>query len=344
MTDKDKFLAEIPRQSIIKVAANYNFLKWAEKYVKEVILAAGSVDTKKAKLNDLKKFVFFFVATFKGDIRLWRPVATEAFRDELLKQEYKPSTINRILATVKHFAGFCFCSSKLKELPSPIRGVANVKSENLRPKALDEKAVAKLRNTAVNMIFTAEGKVGQLREKQMSLTLYKAHRDYVVFEMLLCTGLRVSEVCNIKLDNIDRTRERTWWLVNLKTKAQRIRDLPIPTRFVSVLEKYLEIRQKLIDRLGVDSGYLFMNKSGNTLSRRSVEGLFKKLERLYFADYNESIRIYPHLLRHTFALNKLKSLNGDLPQLSRLLGHVGLGHVQRYTVPSDMDMENAMDG
>ncbi|MFH1900842.1 MAG: tyrosine-type recombinase/integrase, partial [Candidatus Omnitrophota bacterium] len=122
------------------------------------------------------------------------------------------------------------------------------------------------------------------------------------------------------------------------------RDLPIPTRFVSVLEKYLEIRQRLIDRLGVDSGYLFMNKSGNSLSRRSVESLFKKLERLYFADYNENIRIYPHLLRHTFALNKLKSLNGDLPQLSRLLGHVGLGHVQRYTVPSDVDMENAMDG
>ena len=66
MTDKDKFLAEIPTQPVIKVAANYNFLKWAEKYVKEVILAAGSVDTKKAKLNDLKNSFFSLWPLLKG--------------------------------------------------------------------------------------------------------------------------------------------------------------------------------------------------------------------------------------------------------------------------------------
>jgi integrase/recombinase XerC len=140
-------------------------------------------------------------------------------------------------------------------------------------------------------------------------------RDRAILELLYATGLRVSELVGLALDDVDRG-ERT---VRVLGKGGKERIVPFGSKAAVGLEAYLHVR-------GTAAGPLFLNARGSGLSARSVHTLVRRRARAA----GLSRRVSPHTLRHTFATHLLDA-GADLRMIQELLGHSRLSTTQRYT-------------
>ena len=156
-------------------------------------------------------------------------------------------------------------------------------------------------------------------------------RNHLVIECLYSCGLRVSELCSLRLDAID---EKSAYL-KVMGKRSRERIVPFGKKFLVLLEKYLRFyRSKLNENTG-DFTYLFLSKKGNPLTRQFVWKLIKDVARSSGIEKN----ISPHTLRHSFATHLLQ--NGvDLRFIQELLGHTQLETTQIYTHVSREESKN----
>ena len=149
-------------------------------------------------------------------------------------------------------------------------------------------------------------------------------RDQAMFEFLYATGLRVSELSGVDLDDLDLSQR----LVRVLGKGKKERIVPFGVPAAQAIRKYLPCRGALraAHRGVADDEPLFVNRSGGRLSARSVARILKR--RLQEAGL--PARISPHALRHTFATHLL-SAGADLRSIQELLGHASLSTTQRYT-------------
>lgn len=146
-------------------------------------------------------------------------------------------------------------------------------------------------------------------------------RDRAILEMLYASGMRLSEIAALNLGNLHLPRReiRVWG----KGSKERIVFLGKPA--ARALEDYLgKGRPRLAGGKAVDA--VFLNKSGQRLSVRSIDGMLEKYTRL--AGLEKAIT--PHVLRHTFATHMLEG-GADLRVVQELLGHAGLQTTQVYT-------------
>ena len=140
-------------------------------------------------------------------------------------------------------------------------------------------------------------------------------RDVAILEMLYATGLRVSELAGLDLDDVDRD-ERT---VRVLGKGRKERIVPYGGHAARALETWLGER-------GEGSGALFTNAQGGRLTARSVHTIVRRSARAA----GITRRVSPHTLRHTFATH-LHDGGADLRAHQELLGHSRLSTTQRYT-------------
>jgi integrase/recombinase XerC len=140
-------------------------------------------------------------------------------------------------------------------------------------------------------------------------------RDLAILELLYASGLRVSELAGLDVDDVDRA-ERT---VRVSGKGGKQRVVPYGGAAARALEAYLA-------RRGADDGPLFVNTRRGRLSTRSVHTIVRKAARAAGIPR----RVTPHTLRHSFATHLLDS-GADLRMIQELLGHSRLGTTQRYT-------------
>jgi integrase/recombinase XerD len=151
-------------------------------------------------------------------------------------------------------------------------------------------------------------------------------RDRALLEFDYSTGLRVSELCGLKLENIDRDRR----FVRVRGKGSKERLVPYGRSADASLSNYLAAaRPALLG--GRVSPYVFLNYRGGALSRVG----FWKLLRRYAVQAGFSGRISPHSLRHSFATHLLEG-GADLRAVQELLGHSSISTTQIYT-KLDMD-------
>jgi len=141
-------------------------------------------------------------------------------------------------------------------------------------------------------------------------------RDKAILETMYAAGLRVSEVINLKLEDIDLDIG----YLRCLGKGSKQRIIPIGKKAVSAIRKYLEKVRK--DK----SPYLFLNRRHNRLSRQSVWKIIKK----YARSAKISSQIKPHTLRHSFATHLLQR-GADLRFVQELLGHSDISTTQIYT-------------
>jgi integrase/recombinase XerD len=145
-------------------------------------------------------------------------------------------------------------------------------------------------------------------------------RDKAILELLYSSGLRISELVNMELSNIDLDD----CLIRVMGKGSKERTIPLGDYAVDALKNYIENYRYLLNKK--NSNYVFLNNRGGQLSRQFI---FKTIK-------NECTKkgikknVSPHTLRHTFATHLLKN-GADLRIIQELLGHENLSTTQIYT-------------
>jgi integrase/recombinase XerD len=155
----------------------------------------------------------------------------------------------------------------------------------------------------------------------------KNSRNFAMMAFILFTGVRVSELVNLKLENIDLKAKTA----RIKGKGDKERIIPIARELVEILEKYLGDRDIISD-------YLFPSKYGERLSPLSVQLIVRRISE----ESGLKRKITPHKLRHTFATLALEA--GVSPiTISELLGHSSLNTTMKYTHVTNKLTEEAVN-
>ena len=157
-----------------------------------------------------------------------------------------------------------------------------------------------------------------------------------MFETLYSTGMRVSELVSLNLDDIDFLSE----VVHIRGKGKKERIAPISVSALQVIQRYIEFRNKRAQSNGnFDARVLFVNKHGKRLSTRSVRRKMDKYLKIAGLDPG----ISPHTLRHSFATHMLNN-GADLRSVQELLGHQSLSTTQVYTHLTTRKLKEVYDG
>ena len=147
----------------------------------------------------------------------------------------------------------------------------------------------------------------------------KTLRDIAVLELLFATGIRISELCSILLQNMDL--QNNIILIHGKGSKERLIHICDPN-VLNILNQYYTEYYSQISACG----YFFVNNTGNRLSDQSVRDMINKYCRIADIDYH----ITPHMFRHTFATQLLEE-NVDIRYIQTMLGHSSINVTEIYT-------------
>lgn len=150
------------------------------------------------------------------------------------------------------------------------------------------------------------------------------YRNKAMLELMYGCGLRVSELVNLEINDIDITN----CLIRIMGKGSKERDIPIGEYSIYYLNKYLEVRGSLLK--GKPCNKLFLNNHGLGMTR---QGFFKNLKQL-LKDKGLNPEVSPHTLRHSFATH-LINRGADLRSIQEMLGHSDISTTKIYTRISD---------
>lgn len=228
--------------------------------------------------------------------------AAKSYLAFLNERQYSKATIARKLATLRSFYKFLVKINRLSS--NPLTAVRTPKQEKKLPRFLEFEEVKKLLETP-----PADTWLGA--------------RDRAILETLYSTGMRVSELVALNMDDIDFLGE----VVHIRGKGKKERIAPISSSALQVIQHYIEFRNKRAqNNSNFDSKVLFVNKHGGRLSTRSVRRKMDKYLKMAGLDS----AISPHTLRHSFATHMLNN-GADLRSVQELLGHQSLSTTQVYT-------------
>lgn len=220
----------------------------------------------------------------------------------LNERQYTKSTTARKLATLRSFYKFLVKRNVINS--NPVSTLKTPKQDKKLPKFLEYEQVQKLLNTPPSDSWLGA-------------------RDRAILEVLYSTGMRVSELVGLNLDDVDFLGE----VIHVRGKGKKERICPIGSSALQSIQHYIEYRNKrMLNDSGFDGKVLFANKHGKRLSTRSVR---RKMDK-YLMESGLDPSISPHTLRHSFATHMLNN-GADLRSVQELLGHQSLSTTQIYT-------------
>jgi len=159
---------------------------------------------------------------------------------------------------------------------------------------------------------------------------FEGTRDRLIIEMLYATGIRRTELINLKLSDINWENNT----IKVLGKRNKERILPLLAHIVPLLKAYIEIRSQL--NSVQDKMFLFLTQSGLKIYETLVYRTINK----YFSLVSPKVKKSPHVLRHTFATHLLNQ-GADLNAVKELLGHASLASTQVYTHNSIAELKKA---
>ena len=151
-------------------------------------------------------------------------------------------------------------------------------------------------------------------------------RDSAILELLYASGIRVSEACNLKIQDVDDG------FIKVTGKGKKDRIVPVNNRAIQAIDNYLK---KFRDD---DNEYLFVTKSNRQIDRMTIWNRIK----FYSKKANLKKEISPHTLRHSFATHLLEA-GADLRLIQDMLGHVDISTTDKYTHISRNFIKNSFD-
>lgn len=220
----------------------------------------------------------------------------------------KTSTISRNLASIRSFYQYLVRTKKIKE--DPTEGIQSPKVEKRVPSVLISKEV-------------------ELLLEQPKAVDLKGIRDKAMLEFAYATGMRVTEIINLNIED-----------VNLKegyvscTNANKQRNIPLGAISINALKEYIKKARPYLIK-SEDEKSLFVNINGKRLTRQG----FWKIVKFYKEQAHIDKDITPHVLRHSFATHLLQN-GADLKAIQVMLGHSDISSTQVYMQFQDEGLKN----
>jgi len=227
--------------------------------------------------------------------------------DFLYNVDVTPRTKAHYLSVFNSFYNYLVFIDKLDK--NPCDGIKSPKLAKTLPKYLTEEEINKLFD--------------------IRLTTPLDYRNKAMLEVLYATGLRISELTSLELNNIDFNDE----VIKVMGKGSKERIVPFSGLAKASLKEYIENYRGFLAK--DDTEYVFLNKNGRKISR---QGFFKILKRLA-KDAGINKDISPHILRHSFATNLINN-GADIRVIQELLGHENLETTEIYSHVSNKKIED----
>lgn len=224
-----------------------------------------------------------------------------------LKEDHKSTSINRNLSCLRTYYDFLIRNKKVKNNPFNI--IHSMKKDKKLPEYFKYNEYVELVNS-----IDINNELGV--------------RNKCIFEVLLCTGCRVNELVNIKLNDIDINNQE----IKVLGKGNKERIVYLGSYAISSLNDYLSIRKSLLKNK--NNNNLFLNHLGNKLTTRGIRNIIDKI----LLKSSANLKITPHTFRHSFATMLLNE-GCDLKSVQELLGHVSLSTTSIYTHVSNEELK-----
>lgn len=265
----------------LKYERNYSDLT-VKSYMDDLVLFLEYLNEKNIKKYDDVEY---------QDIRL--------YINYLYELKYSNKTISRHISSLRSFFKYLKSQNLIKNNPMTL--ISNPKLDKKLPKYLNYEDSERLLNAFDN-------------------NNYIGIRNSLILEMLYSTGIRVSELINIKLNDISDDNKS----IKIIGKGNKERIVYFGTKCNDLINLYLKKSYPILNINNID--YLFLSKTGKKINDREVRTIIDDAAKIA----NINMKISPHVLRHTFATHMLNE-GADLRSVQELLGHSNLSTTQIYT-------------
>lgn len=250
---------------------------------------------------DLNQFIYYLKSIDKNSISDINSELLVNFIDFLKKRRMSSRSLARKIVTLKNFFKYLIVDNIIDSNPAAILESQKIGIHLPEYLIIDE--VEKLLN-----IFHMDDQYEM--------------RDKTIIELMYSTGLRVSEVSDLKKSNVNVIEK----YIKIKGKGNKERIIPIGHRAVDLINQYLLEIRPILEKVNKHNDYLFLNWMGGRLSRVSIWKIIKN----YALKAGITKNISPHTLRHSFATHLLNN-GADLRSVQELLGHSDISTTQIYT-------------
>ncbi len=273
----------------------FHYLKTERTYSLYTLIAYGV---------DLKQFYLFLDQKFGLKNISPAQITKQTLRlylGQLRREDYLATSINRKIACLKSFFGYLYRQNLVSI--NPASGLFSLKTEKKIPKTLNYDVIKQ-----ALLLPDENSPIGI--------------RDEAIIELFYGTGIRLGELSNLKLTDVDFVNG----LIKVTGKGNKQRLVPLGEIAKLSLKKYLEVRAEfLLKTILKNVTSLFLNKYGKPLSRRGIQRRVEKYLQLITTNGTS-----PHVLRHSYATHLLDH-GADLMAVKELLGHSNLSTTQIYT-------------
>ena len=256
--------------------------------------------------EDLKEY-FKYLEKEKKDILKTDYKFVRSYLTYMFDLKYSKKTISRHISTLRSFYKYLLSENIINKNPMIL--ISNPKLDKKLPNFLYYDELEILLN---------------IPDKSTVLGI----RDSLILELLYSTGIRVSELINIKLNDINFSDKK----ILILGKGNKERYVLYGNTLSEVLDLYLKNSRS---KLNKDSEYLILNKNGDRITDRGVRYIINNIIKKGEVKYHVS----PHTLRHTFATHMLEN-GADLKSVQELLGHSSLSTTQVYTHVTNERLRN----
>jgi integrase/recombinase XerD len=294
--------------------------EYIDNFLKYLVVEKGfSKNTEEAYRNDLcqlQEFVENEISK-RGEIPTWEDFGRQEMLNYMLslkEKKYASTTLARKIAAAKSF--FKFLSDEQKVKQNPTENIASLKVGRALPKPI---TVSQAR---------------RLLEEPAKQSTPEAKRDKAMLELLYASGMRVSELVALDIDDVDTPGG----FVRCFGKGHKERMIPIYPRAAQSIEEYIKEARPRIVQNRSDEKALFLNVRGERLTRQGLWQILKG----YAKDANIETEVTPHTLRHSFATHMLNG-GADLRMVQELLGHANISTTQVYTHLTSEHVRNTFD-
>lgn len=275
------------------------FLKEYLTYIRlEKNLSENSVESYK---NDLSKFILHLMKTGINDFNKVTPSVIADYFNMLRKQELSGSTSARYLSALKGFFSYLYDQSYVENDPTEV--LTSSRRRRKLPTVLSLKEI----NNILKMPDTG---------KPLGL------RDRAMLELCYSSGLRVSELINLKMNDLLFSDE----VIRVLGKGSKQRIVPVGKSAVRWVTEYLKKARPSLENKIRSQNIIFLNRRGTKLSRMGVWKIFNR----YTKDAGIKKEVHPHTFRHSFATHLVEG-GADLRAVQEMLGHSDISTTQIYT-------------